>query len=315
MPKISVVIPVYNGEKTIRETLESVIQQTFSDLEILVINDGSQDDTLKVVQQISDPRIQVISYSNAGLAASRNRGIALATGEYVAFIDADDLWTADKLEAQLKALESNPEAALAYSWTNFIDEAGQFLQTGSHRSESGWVYEKLLTFFFLENGSNFLIRRSVFEQVGTFDESLKASEDWDMCLRIAAHYPFVVVPAPQVLYRQPADSMSTNVVRQEAESLKVLDKAFRQAPASLQSLKAESFGNLYQYLLFKAIAGSPSRSKAWFAAKFLVRILQYSPGFFVQRSRLMSKLLVKILATLVLPAQTVNQVWKKFEQR
>src|SRR4028119_812278 len=112
MSLISVIIPVYNGEKTIQETIESVLNQTFTDFELIVINDGSQDATLEIVERIQDSRLKVLSYPNAGQAASRNRGLSHASGEYISFIDADDLWTPDKLEAQLRALQDNPQAAV-----------------------------------------------------------------------------------------------------------------------------------------------------------------------------------------------------------
>ncbi|NER48248.1 MAG: glycosyltransferase family 2 protein [Symploca sp. SIO1A3] len=126
MPTISVIIPAYNAQKTIQETINSVLNQTFSDFELIVINDGSQDSTLEIVSSISDRRMRVYSYPNAGPQKSRNRGIAQATGEYVSFLDADDLWRADKLEAQLQALQGNSQAAVAYSWTDYINESGQY---------------------------------------------------------------------------------------------------------------------------------------------------------------------------------------------
>src|SRR5690242_20728341 len=99
-PQISVIIPVYNGERTILETIASVQQQTFSDFELIVINDGSTDRTLELLNSVEDPRLKILSYSNGGLPVARNRGISHATGEFITFIDADDLWTSDKLEAQ-----------------------------------------------------------------------------------------------------------------------------------------------------------------------------------------------------------------------
>jgi glycosyltransferase involved in cell wall biosynthesis len=102
MPTISVIIPVYNGEKTIKQTVESVLNQTFRDFELLIINDGSQDATLEIIQAINDERIQVFSYQNSGVSASRNRALTKAKGEFISFIDADDLWTPNKLELQLK---------------------------------------------------------------------------------------------------------------------------------------------------------------------------------------------------------------------
>ena len=125
------------------------MKQTFQDLELIVINDGSQDATLEVLSSIQDPRLRILSYSNAGLASSRNRGITEATGEYISFLDADDLWTPDKLEAQLQALQEHPEAAVAYSWTDYIDQSSQFLHSGRHITINGNVYQNLLVNNFL----------------------------------------------------------------------------------------------------------------------------------------------------------------------
>lgn len=154
MPRISVVIPVYNGEKPIRETIDSILNQTFSDFELIMINDGSQDSTLDILTNVQDPRLKVFSYPNVGLSASRNRGISHACGEFIAFLDADDLWTPDKLEAQLLALEENPQAVLAYSWTDFIDESGQLLGFGISYTITGDVYTELLVLNFVGSGSN-----------------------------------------------------------------------------------------------------------------------------------------------------------------
>lgn len=144
MPLISVIIPLYNSEKTIRETLESVFGQTFSDFEIIAVNDGSKDSTLDILATIKDPRLKVFSYPNAGISPSRNRGIFHAEGEFIAFLDRDDLWTPDKLELQLKALQENPDAALAYSWVDFIDESSQFIRKGSRPDTTGDIYPELL---------------------------------------------------------------------------------------------------------------------------------------------------------------------------
>lgn len=230
---ISVVIPVFNGEHTIGETLQSILEQTFRDIEIIIINDGSQDATLDVVARIKDTRIKVFSYPNKGLAASRNRGLARATGEYISFIDADDLWTANKLEFQYRSLQENPQAAVAYSWTNYVDEQSQFLRSGLQVVAEGNVHAKLLLNNFLENGSNALIATKILKKLGGFDESLPCVEDWDIYLRLAAHYDFVCVPVPQILYRVSTSSMSTNTSQMEETGLKVIGKAFSYAPEHL----------------------------------------------------------------------------------
>ena len=314
MPVISVIIPVYNGEKTIQETIESVLNQTFSDFELIVINDGSTDSTLSILNRIQDPRLKVFSYPNVGLAATRNRGIARANGEYISFIDADDLWTADKLEAQLKALLENPDAAVAYSWTDSIDESSNFLRPGAHKTVNGNVYSQLLASNFLASGSNPLIRKQALEEIGKFDESLTAGEDWDMWLRLAARFHFVAVPEPQILYRQPLNSMSANVVRQESECLKVIERAFERSPASLQHLKRESITNIYEYLIFRAIEGSPNRSKSLAAARYFWKTISRKPSVLWKRQRLMAILFLKIVTGILLPPQQAEAFLSRLKQ-
>ena len=309
MPLISVIIPVYNNESTIQETIESVLTQSFSDLELIVINDGSQDSTLKIVSSILDPRLKVFSYPNAGLAATRNRGVSHASGEYISFIDADDLWTPDKLEAQFKALQANPQAAVAYSWTDWIDESGQFLRPGGHISVNGDVFATLLVRDFVESGSNPLIRAEALAEVGGFDESLPAVEDWDMWLRLAARYEFVCVPSPQILYRVSSSSMSSNVWKMEAGSLRVIERAFAVAPESLQHLKREVLANRYKYLTFKAVEGTPERKKGLAAVRFLWQMVRYDRSMLL-RSQILAIVLVKIAIATLLPSQLSQALLK-----
>ncbi|MBD2017364.1 glycosyltransferase [Microcoleus sp. FACHB-53] len=269
MPLISVIIPAYNAEKTIQETIDSVLNQTFQDFEIIVINDGSQDTTLEIVNSIKDPRLQVFSYPNAKQAASRNRGISHSTGEFLAFLDADDLWKPEKLEAQLKALQDNPQAAVAYSWSQCIDEKGHFLREASQSTTSGDVYAKLLLCDFLDNGSNPLVRRKALEEVGTFDESLPPAEDWELWIRLAARYHFVAVPYPHILYRQSPTSASANLLRMAEACERVIELSFERAPDSLQHLKRHSLANLYRFLAYRCFERFPTRSRALIAIKFL----------------------------------------------
>jgi glycosyltransferase involved in cell wall biosynthesis len=312
MPLISVVIPVYNGEKTIRETLESVLNQTFQDFEIIVINDGSSDATLKIVSSLKAPGLKVFSYPNVGQSASRNRGFSHSTGEFIAFLDADDLWTPNKLEAQLKALQDNPQAAVAYSWSDFIDESGQFLRAASRSSVSGDVYAKLLLTDFLDNCSNPLIRRQALIEVGGFDESFRPADDWDMWLRLAARYHFVVVPAPQILYRLSANSESSNLLRMESASVRVIERTFNQAPASLQHLRKHSLANIYKYLIFRCFDRYVTRSRALVAAKFLWCAILNEPSLL--QKRITWKVLLKIAVVVLLPPQPAQALLAKMKQ-
>ncbi|MBE9228368.1 glycosyltransferase [Phormidium sp. LEGE 05292] len=302
MPLISVIIPAYNNEKTIRETIESVLKQTFYDFELIVINDGSSDRTLEIATDIKDLRIKVFSYINAGGAVSRNRGFSHSVGEFIAFLDADDLWTPDKLEAQLKALQKNPHAAVAYSWLDAIDESGKFLRKGNHITEKGDIFAKLFLIPFVESGSNPLIRRQAFIDIGGFDESLTASQDYDLYLRLAARYEFIAVPIPQILYRISSNSMSANVRRQEVTSLFVRERAFQESPKPLPpELKRDSITNFYKDTIFKLLNMPPHRERGWQAARLLCNALKYEPEL-LQR-RIIWKVLLRIAAITILPSQ------------
>gem|GEM_PF-139803 len=276
-PIISVVIPTHNGERTIGQTIESVLNQTLASFELIVVDDGSTDSTLAVLVQTRDPRLSVFSYPNAGVAASRNRGLAHASAQYVAFLDHDDLWTPDKLQAQYRALQENAQAAVAYSLVDCIDESGQFLHPGSRVTADGDVYARLLLTDFLDTTSNPLIRREALEKVGGFDESFACADDWDILLRLAARYPFVCVPTVQVLYREQPDSQSFDVTRMEEAVLGVCERAFAHAPAHLQQLKRASLGNLYKYLATRALRGHPSRHRGLLAARFLWTAVRNDP--------------------------------------
>ncbi|AMW28711.1 MULTISPECIES: glycosyltransferase [Arthrospira] len=316
MPQISIILPAYNAEKTIKETIDSVINQTFKDFELIIINDGSTDRTLDIISSIDDPRVQVFSYPNSGASVSRNRGFSKASAQYIAFLDADDLWTPDKLELQYAALEADPEASVAYSWTNYIDQYGEFLYPGFHQSYQGDVYSILLVKNFLENGSNPLITRHALSAIGGFDESLKGGQDWDLYLRLAAQYKFVCISQAQILYRISEHSISSNIERQESSCLSVLNKAFNNAPSSLKNLKKDSLSHLYSYLTFKSLESPLTRKKARIGARCFWMSIYHDPGLIKRRSRMMAIVFVKIMVGLMLPngqAEPLLKFIKEFQ--
>ncbi|MEH2299628.1 MAG: glycosyltransferase [Nostoc sp.] len=304
---ISVIIPAYNSDKTIKETIESVLNQTFANFELIIINDGSQDSTVDVITQIQDSRIRLFSYPNAGGNVSRNRGLNLAVGEFVSFLDADDLWTPDKLQSQFKALQEDVTAKVAYSWADYINQNGKFLLSGKRINVNGNVYENLLVNNFLENGSNPLICRKALITLGGFDESLSAAQDWDMWLRLASKFDFICVPSVQILYRISANSLSSNLVRQEKACLQVLKIAYKERPslrdATRTTLKHSwniSLANLYKYLTCKALQKPFNRQKALAAARFLWKYFLNDPSR-LQNINFTLKLLLKIVIIFTLP--------------
>ena len=293
MSTISVIVPAYNAERTILETINSVQQQTFSDFELIVINDGSTDRTLELLHTVNDPRLKVFSYPNGGLSVARNRGITQASGEFIAFLDADDLWTPDKLELQLAALRQHPKAGVAYSWNYCMDEKGEFFYADNSNFFTGNIYAQLLLENFIVNGSNCLIRRQAVESVGEFDPAVAGSADWDYWLRLALHWPFVLVPKHQVFYRMSSGSMSANVEFMERCNLRVIEKAFQAAPPEMQSLKNQSLARTYRYLahMYWTRVGTADAAKQA-AQKLWMAIRLYPP---ILRDRWARNLLFKLL--------------------
>jgi len=310
---VSVIIPAYNSEQTIKETIQSVLKQSFSNFELIIINDGSRYSTIEVIAEIQDSRIKVFSYPHAGGNVSRNRGLHLAVGEFVSFLDADDLWTPDKLQSQLKALQENITAKVAYSWTDYIDGNGEFILSGKRINLNGNVYENLLLNNFLENGSNPLICIKALIKSGGFDESLSAAQDWDMWLRLASKFDFICVPSVQILYRISANSVSSNLVRQEKSCLQVLERAYkersflRDAPAR-STLKHNwniSLANLYKYLTCKALQKPFNNKKGLTAAIFLWKYFLHDSSR-LQNINFTLKLSLKIVIILIMPSLLDN---------
>ncbi|NJL01798.1 MAG: glycosyltransferase [Spirulinaceae cyanobacterium SM2_1_0] len=299
MPTISIVTPAYNAQQTIGATIESVLAQTYRDFELIIVDDGSQDETAAVVRGYDDPRIRLYVNSNTGAAASRNHGFTVSTGDYIAFLDADDLWLPGKLAMQLQALQAHQEASVAYSWTDWIDTDGQPLRHGGYATFSGDVLAPLLVVNFLEHGSNPLIRRAAVIAVGGFDATLPASQDWDFYLRLAARYQFVNVPVVHIFYRVSPNSISTDLPRLERSCTEMLARAFASAPSQLQYLRSQSFGNLYKYLTFRALERSPQRSDVGKATRFWWHAACNDPKLW--RAKVSARILLRLGLTLVLP--------------
>ncbi len=283
MPLISVIVPAYNAENTILKTIESVRHQTFSDFELIVLNDGSTDRTLELLDTIKDDRLKIFSYENQGASVARNRGIAHAMGEYISFIDADDLWTPRKLEMQLDALQRHPKAGVAYSWTVLIDEEGKFLFAQDPLYFEGNVYPNLLVDCFIASGSNVLINRRSVESVGAFDSNLIIGADWEYYLRLAHQWPFAVVHKYQVLYRLSSWSMVAAVEKTEKHIFAVVNKAFLVAHPTLQHLKKECLENVNLHLAFLYLSRSPDGDRIKRAGKILRKSIRLHPRTLLSR--------------------------------
>ncbi|MFW6079933.1 MAG: glycosyltransferase, partial [Gemmatimonadota bacterium] len=190
----------------LRFAVDSVLAQSFDDWELIVVDDGSTDATSAYLDSIRDPRLRHIRIEHTGLPAkARNEGLARARGEYLAFLDSDDLWQPRKLERQLAALRARPDARWSYTDVNFIDAASALLprdRFAETRPRSGWIVERLLAHETVVACPTVVAERRLVEEVGGFDESLPMSEDFDLWLRLAVRSPAVALRERLVDFRQ-----------------------------------------------------------------------------------------------------------------
>lgn len=269
---VSVIIPAYNAENFIAKTLASVVAQTYRHLEILVVDDGSSDRTQSIVQTMAqqDPRIRLFKQANAGVAAARNAGIDKAKGEYIAPIDADDLWHPETLEKLLIPFDqSDPQLGVVYAWSIDIDE--QDLSTGGFHAAniSGDVYKTLICHDFLGNASSTLIRKGCLDRIGGYNTHLKAQnaqgcEDWELYLRLAEQYDFGVAPEFLASYRKPLGSMSGDFSQMARSQQSMLEEIAQKHPELPGYLYRLSYSSFYLYLAQQSsIRNAPKDTLSW----------------------------------------------------
>jgi glycosyltransferase involved in cell wall biosynthesis len=216
-PLVSVILPVYNGAEFLGSALESALSQTYRHLEIIAIDDGSTDGSPAVLDlyALRDSRIRVLTQANGGVARARNRGIAEAHGNFIAPLDADDLWEPTKIDRQMqRMLAAGNETGFVYSWWVWIDASGSVLDRSPRWMFEGPTFESLLQINFTGNASVPLFRRHCVEEAGGYNEQLAATgaggcEDWELVLRVAERYEAAVVPEILLGYRRLPGSMST----------------------------------------------------------------------------------------------------------
>ncbi len=212
MPKVTVIIPSYNCDAYIAETIDSILNQTFKDIELIVVDDGSTDKTPEIVERYGEP-VRLIRQQNQRVCAARNRGIREAKGKFICLMDHDDYWYPEKLERQLEEFARHPDAGVVYSsfirWHQGPD--GNFPSPDSHDRTSipddldpeysGWIYHQFLLDCWMLTSSA-MFRSEVFGKCGVFDEALPYSEDWELWFRISREYMMMQLRRPYTLYRQ-----------------------------------------------------------------------------------------------------------------
>lgn len=250
-PLISVVVPAYNAAATLAETLDSVLAQTYQNIEVLVVDDGSTDATAAIALAYAqrDARVRLLEKANGGVASARNLGLAAARGEYVAPVDADDLWHPTKLAKQMAVMQAGgPELGVVYTLFRAIDRSGRVLWTQPRFQSEGSVLARHVFTNFVSNGSSLLLRKDAALAVGGYDTTLREAaaqgcEDYLLQLRIATRYRFGCVPEYLVGYRQLPGSMSSDTWQMRRSHQLMLAKIKALCPALPNRLLRWSLAN------------------------------------------------------------------------
>ena len=237
---ISIIIPSYNRAEFLKEAIQSVLDQDYfsgnseaSIFELLVIDDGSTDQTKTVVDSFSSPIVYRYQ-DHKGVSAARNLGIKLSRGDYVAFLDSDDLWKKDKINVQMSLMNSLPQTRICYTEEIWIRNMVFVNPKKKHQKYSGWIFEKVLPLCLLSLSST-LFHRSVFKEVGIFDEDLPACEDYDLGIRVALRYPIHLITKPLIIKRGGhSDQLSHKYWGMDEFRVRALEKAFRLDLSPLQ---------------------------------------------------------------------------------
>jgi glycosyltransferase involved in cell wall biosynthesis len=268
-PQVSVVIPAYNRERTVRAAVDSALAQQDVVVEVIVVDDGSQDRTAAVVETIEDPRISLVRQSNRGVSAARNAGIRSARGEWVAFLDSDDVWLPQKLSRQLDRMAEAPGCMASQTSAYLVDDDLRPIRL----KRCVQVEDPLLTFLRFQNlpaaGSSWIVKRDLLGTIGGFDPTLERIEDWDFSLRIARFAKPLCIDEPLTLYRYNADNRSHDVDLHVAAGLTILARVFADAtlPAEFHAHRREVYARFYTMLCGGMFRVGRWRSCAYWGAR------------------------------------------------
>lgn len=288
MLKVSVVIPAHNAMTYLPETLESVLQQTFTDFEVLIVNDGSSDNIVEWAKSLKDKRIKLISQSNQGVSKARNTAINAASAEYIAFLDADDLWQPTKLEKQVKFLDDNPTVGLVTTWATLINEQGKHLSEVKIDFPQGNIRKNIIEFNIIPCGSIPMVRSNCFKTSGLFDPTLRFGEDWEMWAQIAADYDFGLIKECLVCYRQHLKNSSNNYQKILPDFDKLVEKIFNSVSDELQPIKEKTYGRMHLYIAWKSLENKDYQE----AKKFCSRAIKHYPQLQYTKNYMYLKLLI-----------------------
>lgn len=245
MKKVSVVIPAYNKADLTVRTIESVLNQTYENIEVIVVDDGSTDDTKNKLQLFGD-KIHYIHKQNGGACSARNVGIKKATGEYIALIDCDDIFYPEKIAKSIECLEKNPDCGFVHTGAYLINDDDDIISEfrSSNHPASGWIASRLILKDLICN-STVIIRKECFKEVGYFDEKIFIPADWDMWLRLSEKYKAAYIDDKLTGYRLTDSYTASNMEIGINETVYLLNKAFSRNNHLSSGFKKRCLANLY----------------------------------------------------------------------
>lgn len=272
MTKVSVIMPVYNMEKYIKNSVQSVLNQSYKDFELIVVDDGSSDSSITICRSMNDPRIRIIRQKNRGLAGARNTGISYSKGEYLAFLDSDDLWSKDKLAWHVRHLDNKSRVGVSFSFSLLIDEQGKSMGLVQSSKTRNIGFKDIICRNPIGNGSAPVIRKSVLEKVSYkryykgipetqyFDADFKQSEDIEFWVRIAIYsdLKFEGINRYLTYYRINASGLSANLKNQLNSWQKAMDKLSLMAPKRIARWKRLAKAYQLRYLARRAVRNKQS---------------------------------------------------------
>jgi len=235
-PLVSVILPTYNRGWILREAIDSILEQDFSDFELIVVDDGSTDNTPDILNAYGRD-IRVLRQSNQGVSAARNRGITASSGQLIAFLDSDDLWLPQKLTAQVDFFTTRPDAMICQTQEQWIRNGIRVNPKMRHLKFSGMIFERSLELC-LVSPSAVMLRRILFETVGMFDESLPACEDYDLWLRVSCRYPVYLIDTALIVKRGGHDDQLSRAAGLDKFRIRALHKIIESNLLSLSQCKA-----------------------------------------------------------------------------
>ena len=221
-PKVSVILPTYNRGWIVREAIDSVLDQSYTDVELIVVDDGSTDDTRAILDEYGG-RLTVIRQVNMGVSAARNTGIRAATGELIAFLDSDDYWISGKLDRQVDYFIRNPQMMICQTEEIWVRRGKRVNAKKKHRKQSGMIFHYCLPLCLI-SPSAVMMRRQLFDRVGLFDERLPACEDYDLWLRITCREPVGLIDEPLIVKRGGHDDQLSRMAQLDKYRIDALAK-------------------------------------------------------------------------------------------